>query len=270
MTGIGAYRYLIARRMMQVGILMCFWLGAHMHVGLLTGNLSASRVLRTVPLADPDAALQLLAAGGTLGATVLLGAAIVLLFYLVVGGRAFCGWVCPINPVTDLARWLKRRRGTRGGLGVARRTRYWIGALALFLSAVMGLAAFEAVSPIGMVHRELIFAPGLGLLAAAGILGLDLVLRHGWCGSLCPLGAFWSVVGRWSLVRVGFEEARCDRCGECTPVCPEPQVIRFSEMSKRGFIDSGNCLNCGRCLEICPRDAYRFALRFDPRLHAAG
>jgi ferredoxin-type protein NapH len=271
MSGIRANRYLLARRLTQVGVLALFWLGAHRNVGVLTGNLSGSEVFRTVPLADPYAALQILATGHALSGTLLGGAATVLLFWFLAGGRAFCAWVCPVNLVTDLAAWLRSELDLREHVRVDRSVRYWIAALALVLSAVTGLAAFEMVSPIGMLHRGLIFAPGLGLLAVAGILLLDLfVVRRGWCGSLCPLGAFYSVVGSWSLLRMGFDRDRCDRCGDCLPVCPEPQVIRFGEMGRKGFVDSGNCLNCARCLEVCPRDAYHFALRLDPRLQAAG
>jgi len=267
LTWFWTYRYLLARRTTQLGVLVLFWLGAHWHLGALTGNLSSSRVLRTVPLADPYAVLQILATGQVLGSTVLLGAAIVLGFWFVTGGRGFCAWVCPVNPVTDLAAWLRPqlgvRWGVRRGLRVDRSVRYWIMFLALPVSAITGVAAFEWLSPIAMTHRELIYGPGLGLLAVAGIFVLDLfVLRPGWCGSLCPLGAFYSLVGRWSLLRVRFDPERCDHCGDCIRVCPEPQIIRYDEMERSGFIDSGNCLNCARCLEVCPRDAYHFAPRF--------
>jgi ferredoxin-type protein NapH len=259
---IGTHRYWLARRITQLGILTLFWMGAHLHLGVLTGNLSASHLFRTVPLADPFAVLQILASGQSLAGTVLLGALIVTVFYAAVGGRSFCSWVCPINPIADLAATLKRRFRIRGQFCVARSTRFWILGLTLPLSAILGVAAFEWVSPIAMVHRELIFGAGLGLLAALAILVLDLfVVRHGWCGSLCPLGAFYSLLGRRSLVRIGFDADRCDRCGDCVQVCPESQIIDYDRMTSRGFIDSGQCTNCSRCLEVCPRDAYHFTLR---------
>lgn len=257
------YRILIARRATQLSILVLFWLGAHRHLGVLTGDLSASHVFRTIPLADPFAVLQILATGHLMAGSVLLGASLVLAFYFVVGGRGFCSWVCPVNPLADLASWLRRRFRISGQWTVSRRTRYGVMLLALVVSAITGVAAFEWLSPIGMIHRELIFGPGLGLLAIAGIVVLDVfVLKHAWCGSICPLGAFYALLGRRSLLRVGFDAARCDHCGDCVVVCPEKQVIDFKAMAVQGTIDSGECTRCNRCLEVCPRDAYQLTLRF--------
>lgn len=263
MSWIYAHRYLLARRAVAVGMLVLFWAGANRHLGVLTGNLSSSRVLRTVPLSDPYAVLQILATGQGLATTVLVGALIVLVFYAVVGGRVFCGWVCPVGMLSDCAGWIRRRLGVKGQFRVARSARFWVMALGLLVSAVTGVAAFEWLSPIGIVHRELIYGPGVGLFAVIGALLLVdvFVARGGWCGALCPLGAFYSLVGRTALLRVAFDSERCDRCGDCVVVCPEPKVIDFYSMSEKGFIASGDCLNCARCLEVCPRDAYHFSLR---------
>jgi ferredoxin-type protein NapH len=262
MAWVRAHRFAIARRATQLGILLLLALGARAHLGILTGDLSASRVFRTIPLADPYAALQILATGHAPASTALVGAALILGFYFAVGGRSFCAWVCPVNPVADFAGWAKRRLPLKGQFPVARQTRFAIMALALAVSAFSGVAAFEWISPVAITHRELIFGPSLGLGVLLLILLLDLfVVRRGWCGSLCPLGAFYSVVGRRSALRVGFDAARCDRCGDCTPVCPEPQVLDFRRMADRGFVDSGDCTNCARCLEVCPSGAFGFTLR---------
>jgi ferredoxin-type protein NapH len=259
---IGARRYLLARRGVQLGVLALLWLGASRRAGWLVGDLSASKLFGVVPLADPFAVLQILATGAGLATEALVGAAIVLAFYALVGGRSFCAWVCPVNPVTDLAASLRRRLDVRGRLRVEPHVRYWLLALSLALSAILGVAAFEWVSPIGMLHRELIHGVGFGVLGAAGIFALDLlVLRNGWCASLCPLGAFWGLVGRVAALRVRFDAARCDRCGECVRACPEPQVLRFDDMTARGFVAPGDCLNCGRCVEVCPPAALAFAPR---------
>jgi ferredoxin-type protein NapH len=264
MSCIAGNRYLITRRITQVGTLLLFWLGANQGLGVLTGNLSSSRLFRSIPLSDPYAVLQILATGHLLAGTVLLGALLILLFYFIVGGRAFCAWVCPVNPISDLAALLKRRHALKGGFRVARYTRYWVMALAIPVSAMSGVAAFEWISPIGIIHRELIYGPGIGLfLVVASLLVLDLfILRDGWCQSLCPLGAFYALVGRRSTIRIGFYPDRCDSCGDCVQICPEQQVIHFPKMAECGFIDAGDCLNCGRCIEGCPTQALTFSTRF--------
>lgn len=257
------HRYWLARRTLQLGILLLFWLGASGHASVLKGNLSSSRILGTVPLSDPFAVLQILATGRSVATTALAGALIVLLFYWVVGGRTFCGWVCPVDMLRDLSLWLRERMHVTDPLRLSPNARYWILGLALPLSALTGVAAFEWLSPIGILQRELIQGAGAGLLVIPLLLLLDVfIVERGWCGSLCPLGAFYALVGRLSLVRVGFEARRCDHCGDCVDVCPEPQVINFAQMARSGIVDAGDCLNCARCLEVCPRDAYHFTARF--------
>ena len=63
-------------------------------------------------------------------------------FYLLVGGRAYCAWVCPMNPVTDAAHWLRMRLGIAASAQVSRTTRYWLLAMSLLVSAVTGTLAW--------------------------------------------------------------------------------------------------------------------------------
>ena len=260
-------RFSIARRVAQFGALLLFFGTAHWGwtiAGrpLLQGNLAAASLAGSVPLADPFAALQMLATGHLLLPEVWIGAAIVSVAWLLLGGRTFCAWACPINVVTDAAAWLRERLGLRDLLNVPSTTRYAVLALALVLSIVTGVAAFEWVSPIGMLHRALIYGTSTGLVAVAGVLLLDLaVLRHGWCGHLCPLGAFWSLAGHAGLVKVRFDAATCTRCGDCVKACPEPQVLNLNRAVLRGVIDGGECTNCGRCVALCPEDSLAFGVR---------
>ena len=264
------WRCTIARRVLQFGVLLAFF--GTLHWGwtvfgqpLLAGNLSAAKFADVLPFADPFAVLQMLVGRHALATEALVGAAVTLGIYAVLGGRVFCAWVCPMNVVTDAAFWLRGRLGLGAGVDLIRLpspTRYVVLVLVLVLSALAGVPAFEAFSPIAMLHRELLFGAGLGLTAALGIFLLDaLLLRHGWCGSLCPLGAFWSIVGRTAQVRVAFDDASCTRCGDCVKLCPEPRVLHFGNAAASGMIASGECTNCGRCIAICPESSLRFDLR---------
>lgn len=262
MSWLSRNRYHIARRTVQLGVLVLLWAGAHAGSSLLKGDLSSSLLLGTVPMSDPLATLQILATGHIPGKTVLLGALVVVGMYFLLGGRVFCSWVCPVNPITDLGQSLKRQVGPKRLVAVPRTARIWVLGLTLVVTMLTGIAAFELISPIGMISRELIFAPALGLLAIPALVLADaFVLQHGWCGSLCPLGALYAGVGAYSPVRIRFDRERCDRCGDCVPICPESQVIRFDELERKGFVDSGFCTNCAGCIEVCTRGAYRFGLR---------
>jgi ferredoxin-type protein NapH len=264
---------LILRRVVQIGVLLMFfgtlhWGWSFFGFPLLSGNLSASEVLGQVTLADPFATLQILLTGHLPELEVLLGAALVLGVFMILGGRVWCSWVCPVNPVTDFAGFLHRKTWRRNLFGIPRHLRYTVLALALLLSILIELPAFEWVSPIGAMHREIIFGLGLGWTALVGLFLFDwLVVKHGWCGHLCPLGAFYSVVGRHTAqIRVKFDQSSCNGCGKCQAICPEPQVLNLKRLAEDGQVLSGECTNCARCIPICPEKS----LAFGWRLHQPG
>lgn len=199
-------RFGLARHLVQVLVLLAFvgtarWGWTIAGEKLLSGDLSSSLVLGTIPLSDPLALLERLFAGHLPQGAALLGAVIVFVLYAVLGSRTFCGWVCPMNLVTGLADALRRALKLDADLvRLSKGVRYASLVTALLASAATGVAAFEAVSPQAFLWRDVVWGTGLGALSAAlGIFALDLaLLRHGWCGHLCPLGAFWTVVGKSS------------------------------------------------------------------------
>ncbi len=261
------YRFAISRRLVQATVLLLFFGTAHwgwkaLGQPLLAGNLSAAKLAGAVPLADPFALLQVLATRHPVAGEALLGAGVVLGAYFLLGGRVFCSWACPMNVVTDAARRVRARLAVRDVFAIPPGVRYAVLGLALALSAVAGVAAFEWVSPIAMMHREIVYGAGLGLTSVLGVFLFDaFVLKHGWCGHLCPLGAFWSLVGRGAQVRVAFDDASCTRCGDCLKACPEPRVLNFNEAARHGFVKPGECTNCGACIAVCPESSLRLALR---------
>jgi ferredoxin-type protein NapH len=206
----------------------------------------------------------MLIAGAALAADILVGAVIIAVFYTIVGGRAFCSWVCPINMVTDLANWLRRRLGiaqVQKRVYMSRSIRYWVLGLSLLLSAVMGVAAFEMISPISMAHRGLVFGIGFGGGALLVIFLFDLfVHENGWCGHICPLGGFYSLLGKFSLIRVKHNAENCTACMKCKEVCPEKEVLFMIAKSSESVL-KGECTNCGRCIDVCGDDALDFSIR---------
>ncbi|MCC7412882.1 MAG: quinol dehydrogenase ferredoxin subunit NapH [Gammaproteobacteria bacterium] len=259
----------MARRLSQFGILALFLAGPWFGVWLVAGNLSSSRTLGVLELTDPYVFVQSLAAGHLPAAGAVVGAAIVLGFYVLVGGRSYCAWVCPVNVVTDTAGWLRRRLRLPAGARLARATRYWLLAMTLSVAALTGTLAWELINPVSLLHRGLIFGMGWAWAVVASVFLFDLAVSdRGWCAHLCPMGAFYGLVGAVALVRVRAEHrARCDDCGDCYVACPEPQVIAPAlKGGPRGVgpvIRAGACSNCARCIDVCSKDVFSFGTRFN-------
>ena len=171
------YRFLIARRITQISIMVLYVIANVYGINVLMGNLSSSLLLNTIPLSDPYAVMQMLFAGAAISFDILLGAFFITIFYMIVGGRAFCSWVCPVNMITDLANYLRRKFGfnqIQKKQPASRNIRYWVIAISFIISFFMGIAAFELISPISMVHRGIIFGLGFGWAAILVIFLFDL------------------------------------------------------------------------------------------------
>ena len=264
-----ANKWLLLRRFSQFAILTLFLLGPLAGIWIVKGNLNYSHTLGFLPLTDPYVALQAAMTGHFPEKLGWIGLAIVVVFYLLVGGRAYCSWVCPVNLVTDAAGWLRDRFRIKGSVHLSRNTRYWILAMTLIGSAATGVVLWELINPVSMLHRGLIFGLGAAWTAVVAVFLFDLfVMSRGWCGRLCPVGAFYSLLGRWSPVRVSApRRSACNDCMDCFEVCPEPQVIRPAlkgeEKGVGPVIVAANCTNCGRCIDVCSKDVFSFALRFN-------
>ena len=259
-------RWLLLRRTTQIGVLALFLIGPWFGIWLVKGNLNSSLAFGVLPLTDPYLLLQTLASGHVAEQAAFIGAALVVVFYDLVGGRTYCAWVCPLNVVTDAAHWLRNRFGIRTSAHLGRETRYWILGTTLLLAAASGTLAWELVNPVSMLQRGLIFTMGAAWLVALAIFLFDVfVANRGWCGHLCPTGAFYSLIGRLSVLRVATRGRQaCDDCMDCFAVCPEPAVIRapLKDALTAPLILSSQCSNCGRCLDVCSKDVFAYATRF--------
>lgn len=262
------HKYLVLRRMSQLSFLGLFLLGPLAGIWIVKGSLISSLTLETLPLTDPFVLSQAMLTGHWPENAALIGALIVIVFYMLVGGRVYCAWVCPVNIITDTAHWIRRKLGFRKEAAFNRNTRYWLLGAVMVAAAISGMMVWELVNPVTITYRVIIFGGGLAWLMLAAIFLFEMVIsEHGWCGRLCPMGAFYSLLGRFSLVRVNAVNRRqCDDCMDCYEICPEPHVIspalKGETKSLSSVILSVNCTNCGRCIDVCRKEVFEFSTRF--------
>jgi len=248
-------RWWLPRRSVQLAVIALI-LSPLAGARIFQGNLASASLLG-VKLADPLAFLQVVMATGLVIPAFAGSALLVAGWYWLIGGRTFCAWVCPVYLLTELADSIRGSFGSGARIfGLA--GKQWLLVLTLAVSGATGLPLFEIVSPIGITTRAFMFGGGLSLLFLAGIVTVEMAFaRRVWCRSLCPLGGFYALLGRSSPVKVRFAQQLCDGCGDCTRVCPVPEVLDPSLRCGAPLVSSGECTRCGRCIDICPTSALK-------------
>ncbi len=180
-------------------------------------------------------------------------------------GRFFCGWACPYLPVlaaANAARWLLSRLGIpTADVKLPRVTSRVVLVGVLLVGSMLGVQLVPLVYPPAVIGREAFRAVFYGSLGAGGLLVAaafvfdTFVSRAGFCRSLCPGGAMFSVLGSVSPVRVVNERSKCTDCTVCDVIC------NLGQSPMTNALDSG-CERCGKCIASCPTKALSFKIVF--------
>lgn len=260
-----------ARRLTAVGFLTLLWAGRSGQWSFFKGSTAASETLGKLPLVDPLAAVEVALAQRSLAGDLWLGAGILMLVALLLG-PIFCGWICPLGFLMDLTQSLrsflqkhllkKRRKWPNWRLPEGFRGAVLIGTLAFALVAQVPI--FQALSPIHMVARVLLFAVDASALVVLGLLVLEFVAPRIWCRSLCPLGAMYSILGRFARLRVRVDPERAGliRCSRCDVACPMGiRVMEDYTLAGQNSISDPACTRCGACIDTCPNSVLHLGFR---------
>lgn len=226
------------------------------------GSLSSSSVGGVV-LLDPFAALQAAAASKTPSADWLLYALPVLIFYGLIRGRAFCGWVCPVNLLLEVEDAVRRKlRIEVREAPVPRHAKLGVAGAVLALSALTSVPVFEAFSPISALNKGILFGSVAGVWVLLAIMLAELFWGHRtWCRALCPLGGFYQALGRVGQVNVALDREACIGCDACRRSClADPAILEPALSGRDGIVRAGDCMACGACVDACPTKALSFRL----------
>lgn len=253
-----------SRRATAASILLLFVLSGLGLFPWLKGSLTAATWFELVPLADPLAALEVTLATRRLHSELLLGAALLVAFCVLVG-PVFCAWLCPLGLLLDLndasRRLMTRRVFHRHGeeqrpyARSASWPRYVLLGVTLGVALTMGIPVFQTVSPINIVVWSLVFAAGPGLAFVALILVAEQIWPRLWCRTLCPLGALYGLLGRFGALRVRIDLAEAGKspCQLCSRRCPMGiRVMEDYSLAGTSSVDHPDCTRCGTCVDGCP------------------
>ena len=88
------------------------------------------------------------------------------------------------------------------------------------------------------------------------VLGFSVISGRAYCNTVCPVGAFLSIVSRVSLFRFVIDENTCRSCRSCENVC-KAGCIDIDKLK----IDPGRCVACFNCIDACQKTALSYKVR---------
>lgn len=221
------------------------------------GSLSSSTVFG-LTLLDPFATLQAAAAAKDFSLGWLIGILPIVVFYGLIRGRAFCGWVCPVNLVLEFTDWLRAKLNLKVvEHAVPRHAKLWVALGVLVLSAITGTLVFELFNPISAINKGILFGGLTGLITLVAIVIIELFwARRVWCRALCPLGGFYEALGTVGVLSVKIDAAACTHCGLCEKAClADPEILQPALSGEKTRVVAGDCMLCGKCVDVCPTHA---------------
>lgn len=175
-------------------------------------------------------------------------------------GRMPCGWLCPFGLFQGLMYRIPSPK-----LAIPRQLyplKYVFLLVFVVLLPALVLDPFgygqtwycKYVCPAGTLEAGLpLLAMQSSLRSQAGALLINkfsilffflawmVVSKRPFCRTACPLGAFYSLFNRISVLRLTFDEEKCVRCGACERQCP--MGVAFYEDPNHQ-----NCIRCLRCM----------------------
>ena len=189
-------------------------------------------------------------------------------------GRFVCGWLCLFGLMQELLYKIPTPK-LRIPDKIDRPLRYLkYGVLALLVVGLpllwrgeygAGVPFFcEYLCPVGTLEGGVplvllndVLRPALGWLFRWKLLILivcilsSIFIYRPFCKYLCPLGAFYALFQRASLIRMRVDASACVNCGKCAGVCP-------MQVDPSKSPNSTECIRCGECTKVCPKGALSF------------
>lgn len=208
-------------------------------------------------------------------------------------GRIYCSVICPLGVMQDVIAWFgKKKKKHRYTYSTEKKWLRYPVLVAFVAAMLLGvgtlvqlLAPYSAFGRIAANVMQPLWIGGNNLLAMISeyfddytfwsadlwlrswpsliisvvtfvVLGV-LAWRNGrtYCNTVCPVGTVLSLISRYSIFKIRFDEKKCRNCSLCTKNC-KASCIDF----KTHTVDASRCVTCGDCVEVCKFGALSYSV----------
>ena len=162
-------------------------------------------------------------------------------------GRVFCGYLCPIGAIQELAYSLPGKKHLKGH---SKKTMLIRG---IFFLAVLIAGAFLSLGLVNILGPGAFFKMdylAITFWVFVGISIISVFVYRPFCRTACPYGVFLSLAASKSSLKLRRND-KCIDCGKCEKVCPTGEAGRDDSKAE--------CYMCNRCVEVCPVDGLTYS-----------
>ena len=200
-------------------------------------------------------------------------------FLILIGvllGRFVCGFLCPFGWFQELLHRIPTRKLSTSKLKPLTYIKYvvllvMVVLLPILITNDVGMGdpffckylcpqgVLEGAIPHATVNSGIraalgtLFSWKLGILIAVVV--LSVLFYRPFCKWLCPLGAFYALLNKVSLLGMKVDKHKCVSCGKCAKACKMDVDVTKTP-------DHTECIRCGMCVRACPTKAVSFRYGF--------
>ena len=191
-------------------------------------------------------------------------------------GRFICGFLCPFGWLQELLHKIPSKKLSTKKLKPLTYLKYIILLLAVVLLPALAVndvgmgdpffckyicpqGVLEGAIPLSLVNEGIraalgtLFVQKLFILLA--VVALSILFYRPFCKWICPLGAFYALLNKISLLEIKMDEQKCVSCGKCAASCKMDVDVRKTP-------NHAECIRCGKCITACPAEALCFHYGF--------
>ena len=184
-------------------------------------------------------------------------------------GRFICGFLCPFGWLQELLHKIPSKKFCTKKLKPLTYVKYVVLVLTVILLPILVVndlgmgdpffckyicpqGVLEGAIPLSIADENLRAALGdlftWKLFVLIAVVVLSVLIFHPFCKWICPLGAFYGLMNKVSLLGIKVDQHKCVSCVKCAKACKMDVDIRKSP-------NHTECIRCGKCISACPVDA---------------